>query len=167
MKRSNEQNASHAHSSAEQFASTPESLMEPIDAAGAYLNPWTLLTGDALDDSSEDTSGSNKHDHIKRKLVQCLEIKLSQIMVRSHEPITAPCAPWNKKRKLETRERTFGSTMNTLERAYSAMLHEAFNYTVTSGIAQRVRELADNIRWKLHANVPDHEQEGWPLLKEC
>jgi len=56
--------------------------------------------------------------------------------------------------------------MNTLERAYSAMLHEAFNYTVTSGIAQRARELAANIRCKLHANVPDHEQEGWTLLKE-
>jgi len=67
--------------------------MEPIDAAGAYLNPWTLLTGDALDDSSEDTSGTNKHDHIKRTLVQCLEIKLSQIMVRSHESIALPCAP--------------------------------------------------------------------------
>ena len=66
----------------------------------------------------------------------------------------------------ETRERTFGSTMTTLERAYSAMLHEAFDYTVTSGIAQRVRELADNIRWKLHAHVPDHEQEGWSILKE-
>ena len=99
MKRSNEQSASHTHSSAEQFASTPESLMEPIDAAGAYLSPWTLLTGHAPDDSSEDTSGSNKHDHIKRKLVQCLEIKLSQIMVRSHEPITAPCASWNNKKE--------------------------------------------------------------------
>ena len=46
------------------------------------------------------------------------------------------------------------------------MLHEAFNYTVMTDIAQRVRELADNIRWKLHANVPDHEQQGWTLFKE-
>ena len=71
----------------------------------------------------------------------------------------------DKKRRLEIRERAFACTLNTLERAYTKLLHQTFDEEWSTDIAASVRDLADNLKWKLRSNCPDQLEQGTQTLE--
>ena len=92
--------------------------------------------------------------------------QFAAIMVEAHQPTTIVREPLEKKRKVDMRQQAFGTTLNTLERTYTKLLHEACEHGWADDIACRVRDLSDAIKWKLHANRVDSEEEGIQMLHD-
>ena len=91
---------------------------------------------------------------------------LTAIAIAAHKPIDGPRPTQDKNWKTRMRGQGFGSTVNTLQRAYSKMLHETFDNECPSDVAANVRNLADAVSWKLRANcLHEKTEEGTRLLE--
>ena len=91
------------------------------------------------------------------------------MMRQVHQPSTVERVPLNKARKIEMRGKTFGATVNSLERAYTQFLYVACEDGPLPQVDKKqidVRHLADCIKWRLHANCPKSETAGRKLLVE-
>ena len=62
------------------------------------------------------------------------------------------------------RSKSFGPTINSLQRAYSKPLHETFENEWSSEISSNVRDLADAIVWKLSVKSNAAAEEGEELM---
>ena len=58
------------------------------------------------------------------------------------------------------RSKSFGPTINSLQRAYSKLLHENFENEWSSEISGNVRDLAAAIVWKLNVKSEEAAEEG-------
>ena len=83
-----------------------------------------------------------------------------------HKPSSEPRPPLNKTRKLEMRFSSFGSSLNSLQRAYSKLMDQGFENKQTEPLAANVRNLADALFWKLEANCHEDAEEGKYLVHE-
>ena len=112
-------------------------------------------------------AGSEAATNVSEQLVQGVLDKVmgdvTEIVTRAHvidcdEPLPA----LNYARKEEMRNKSFGRTINSLQRAYSRLLHENFENEWSSEISREVRGLAAAIKWKL-SNTTIAE-ERWELM---
>ena len=60
----------------------------------------------------------------------------------------------------------FRSTINTLHRSYTKLLHETFEGKKSSEVAASVQQLAEAIVWKLERNCDTAADEAKAILKE-
>ena len=72
----------------------------------------------------------------------------------------------DKSRKLEMTGAAFGSTLHSLQRAYSKLLHEAYGDQCSSEVAASVRKLADTVIWKVRTNCCESAEDGGGLMEE-
>ena len=81
--------------------------------------------------------------NVSEQLVQGMLDKamgdVTEIVARAHYNSFRPLPALNKARKEEMRSRSFGLTINSLQRAYSKLLHENFENEWSSEIAGNVR----------------------------
>ena len=91
---------------------------------------------------------------------------VTEIVARAHSHSYEPRPALNQARKEEMRSKSFGPTINSLQRAYSKLLHENFDNQWSSEIAARVRDLAAAIVWKLDMNATEASEEGRELMGE-
>ena len=62
------------------------------------------------------------------------------------------------------RSKSSGPTINSLQRAYSKLLHENFENEWSSEISGNVRDLAAAIVWKLSVKSEEAAEEGQELM---
>ena len=91
---------------------------------------------------------------------------LTKIMVDAHQPVLEPRPVMDRSQKNEMRKMAFGTTVNTLQRSYSKLLHATFEGQHSPEIAGGVRNLADSVVWKLKANCESSADQGERLMKE-
>jgi hypothetical protein len=121
-------------------------------------NPNESNSGD--EHPTADTSLSGPHNKWMRTLMEQVREKIAV----AHQKTTPESL--TKKRKQAMREKTFCSTLHTMQMAYTKLLHEAFADNYSPEIAATVRNLADSLKWKLHTNCPHRETEGAQLLHQ-
>ena len=123
-------------------------------------------------------SGSEAATNVSEQLVQGVLDKVmgdvTEIVARAHyklwhgrisyEPLPRFAPALNKARKEEMRSKSFGPTINTLQRAYSKLLHENFENEWSSEISGNVRDLAAAIVWKLSVKSEEAAEEGKELM---
>ena len=103
---------------------------------------------------------------LSEEVLELLKGRLNEIMVQAHQPSTVERVPLDKKRKIEAKPKSFSGALHSFERAYTKLLHEACEGGLSPEMSASVRNLADDIKWKLHANCPDAETAGSQLLEE-
>ena len=103
---------------------------------------------------------------LKEEVLETLMEHMNAIMVLAHKATSEPRAPLDKKRKLEMREKAFGTTLNSLERTYTKLLHETVDNEWADSIAAKVRDLGDSMKWKLRNHCADSAEEACELLEE-
>ena len=91
---------------------------------------------------------------------------VTEIVVRAHYKSNEPLPELNKARKEEMRSKSFGPTINSLQRAYSKLLHENFENEWSSEISGNVRDLAAAIEWKLSVKSDEAAEEGMELVRK-
>ena len=91
---------------------------------------------------------------------------MTAIVTTAHKPSGEPRPILDKTRKLQMRSMTFGNSLHSLQRAYSKLLHEAFENEWSSNMAANVRDLADAVVWKLVANCYQDAEEGQRLMQQ-
>ena len=89
-------------------------------------------------------------------MFELLKDHFTKIIVQGHPPGTVEHLPLNEKRN-EMRGQAFGTTLNSLERAYTKFLHVACEDAPSPELSAGVRNLYDSINGKLHANCLDAE----------
>ena len=92
-------------------------------------------------------------DVMLANMLQQLKDEITPIMYNAHQPSLMPSPAMNEARKIEMKRVAFGTTLNSLQRAYSKLLHETFESQWSSEVAANVRNLADAVVWKLTANL--------------
>ena len=80
-------------------------------------------------------------------------------MVVAH-PSTQSRPVLNKKRKEDMRMSAFNSTMNTLERAYTKLLHSTLEDERSEEMAATVRDMGDAIQHKIKQHSLVSSEEG-------
>ena len=91
---------------------------------------------------------------------------VTEIVARAHYRSYEPLPVLNKARKEEMRSKSFGPTINSLQRAYSKLLHENFENEWSSEISGNVRDLAAAIEWKLSVKSDEAAEEGIELVRK-
>ena len=91
---------------------------------------------------------------------------VTEIVARTHSHSLAPRPALNQARKEEMRSKSFTPTINSLQRAYSKLLHENFEDQWSSEIAGNVRDLAAAIVWKLGVKDLKAAEEGREVVIE-
>ena len=113
-------------------------------------------------------AGFEAATHVSEQLVEGVLDKVmgdvTEIVARAHYQSDEPLPALNKARKEEMRSRSFGPTINSLQRAYSKLLHKNFENEWSSEIAGNVRDLADAIVWKLSVKSNEAAEEGEELM---
>ena len=113
-------------------------------------------------------AGVEAPTNVSEQLVQGVLDKLmrdvTEIVVRAHYKSNEPLPELNKARKEEMRSKSFGPTLNSLQRAYSKLLHENFENEWSSEISGNVRDLAAAIVWKLSVKSEEAAEEGQELM---
>ena len=113
-------------------------------------------------------AGVEAPTNVSKQLVQGVLDKLmrdvTEIVVRAHCKSFEPLPELNKARKEEMRSKSFGPTLNSLQRAYSKLLHENFENEWSSEISGNVRDLAAAIVWKLNVKSEEAAEEGQELM---
>ena len=113
---------------------------------------------------------------------EILTVVLDNIMDRLHEALTEvhqlPLAtspvidralatsPVNDRLLCESRKQAFRSTLNTLQRSYTAFLHSTYEGKDVSELAVRVQDLVDAINHKLRTNCEASAHEGKALMED-
>ena len=87
-------------------------------------------------------------------MLQQLKDEITPIMKHAHQHSFQP-RPAITKGKIEMRRAAFGTTLNSLQRAYSKLLHETFQSQWSSEVAADVRSLAETVVWKLTTNCKE------------
>ena len=130
-----------------------------------------LLSDDAgFDDDSdvEQRAGSEVVTDVSEQLVQGVLIKVmgdvTTIVAGTHSHIDKQRTAFNQARWEEMSSKSFGPTINQLQRAYFQLLHENFENRWCSEIAGDVKDLAETLVWKLSMNAKVATQEGPALL---
>ena len=133
----------------------------------------SLLFADAgfvHDSGVSQPAGSEAVTNVSEQLVQSVLDKVmgdvTEIVARAHSHSYEPRPALNQARKEEMRSKSFGPTINSLQRAYSKLLHENFENQWSSEIAGKVRDLAAAIVWKLSVNAREATEEGRELMIE-
>ena len=88
---------------------------------------------------------------------------VTAIIAAAHKPTGKPRSTQGKN---WTAQKGFASTVNSLQRAYSKMLHETFDNECSSDVSVSVRSLADAVTSKLQAHCPGDAEEGTLLMKK-
>ena len=113
-------------------------------------------------------AGSEAATNVSEQLVQGVLDKVmrdvTEIVARAHYHSYEPLPALNKARKEEMRSKSFGPTINSLQRAYSKLLHENFENEWSSEISGNVRDLAAAIVWKLSVKSEEAAEEGQELM---
>ena len=97
-------------------------------------------------------------------LVQAYEDMLVST-VDAHRSSTQPRPVLNKKRKEDMRMSAFNSTLNTLERAYTKLLHSNLEDELTQEMGAEVRDLSIAIEHELQQHTPVSSDEGSQVLR--
>ena len=104
-------------------------------------------------------AGSEAAINVSEQLVQGVLDKVmadvTEIVARAHYHSYEPLPALNK---------SFGPTINSLQRAYSRLLHENFENEWSSEISGNVRDLAAAIIWKLSVKSEVAAEEGQELM---
>ena len=109
-------------------------------------------------------AATNVSEELVQGLLDKVMVDVTDIVVRVHYNSFRPLPALNKARKVEMRNRPLAPTINSLQRAYSKLLHENFENEWSSEIAGNVRDLADAIVWKLSVNAREATEEGRELM---
>jgi len=123
-------------------------------------NPGESNSGD--EHPTADTSLSWRE--LKEQVMRTLKEQVMRKIALAHQRTIEESL--TKKRRLDMREKTFSTTLHTMQMAYTKLLHEAFADNYSPEVAATVRNLADSVKWKLHANCPHSEAEGKQLLEQ-
>ena len=96
-----------------------------------------------------------------------ISVSCSADMPQHPMPVVLPCtSQMGRYRRRRTAQKGFASTVNSLQRAYSKMLHETFDNECSSDVSVSVRSLADAVTSKLQAHCPGDAEEGTLLMKK-
>ena len=110
---------------------------------------------------------------VAAKQNEILTVVLDNIMDHLHEALTevhqrpletSPVI--DRARKSESRKQAFRSTVNTLQRSYTAFLHSTYEGKDVSELAVRVQDLVDAIHHKLRTNCEASAHEGNALMED-
>jgi hypothetical protein len=113
------------------------------------------------------SSNDNSFSILQASVLESLMSDMTVITIAAHEPCLEPRPAQDKTRKLEMRSGSFGSALNSLQRAYSKLLHEAFENEASPKVSANVRNLADAVAWKLQANCSHEDaEEGKRLMHQ-
>ena len=125
-------------------------------------------SGASRDSGVTQPAGSEAATNVSEQLVQGVLDKVmgdvTEIVARAHYHSYEPLPALNKARKEEMRSKSFGPTLNSLQRAYSKLLHENFENEWSSEISGNVRDLAAAIVWKLNVKSEEAAEEGQELM---
>ena len=123
-------------------------------------------------EDDEESVSSAAQPVVAAKTNEILTAVLVNIMDRLHEALTSVHQPplvtspvIDRARKSESRK-AFRSTVNTLERSYTAFLHSTYEGKDVSELAVRVRDLVDAINHKLRTNCEASAHEGKALMED-
>jgi len=103
---------------------------------------------------------------LEADLLEKLMEDMTTIVATAHQASREPRPVRDKAWKLAVRSKAFATTINSLQRAYAKMLHEATEDEWSSDLAASVRDLADAVVWKLEVNCPGDAAEGKRLMKK-
>ena len=99
-----------------------------------------------------------------QKVLQTLMDYVTKIVAPAHHENLEPLPALDKQWKQEMRSKYFGSILNSLQRAYSKLLHHTFENELPSEIAGSVQNLAAAILWKLSFKSEEAAEEGKELM---
>ena len=94
-------------------------------------------------------AATNVSEQLVQGVLDKVMADVTEIVARAHYHSYEPLPALNKARTEEMRSKSFGPTINSLQRAYSKLLHENFENEWSSEISGNVRDLAAAIEWKL------------------
>ena len=106
------------------------------------------------------------HDAILGDVLATIIDGLNNVMDDAQQPLLEHPPVMDQSRKIEYRKAAFHSTINTLQRSYTKVLHETFEGQNSSKVAASVQHLAKAIVWKLKANCVSAADEAKANLKE-
>ena len=116
--------------------------------------------------SSNDAQATSVISILQRDLLESLKQEVLTIVGTALEGNPEPPIVRDRTWKLEVRSKAFGTTVNSLQRAYAKMLHEVIDDERSFEVAANVRNLASAVAWKLEVNCPKHAEEGMRLMEE-
>ena len=126
-----------------------QSLSGDAHPTQQFVNPY-------VDSSSGDDHLAESFDDVMlANMLQQLKDEITPIMKHAHQPSLMSSPAMNEARKIEMKQVAFGTTLNSLQRAYSKLLHETFESQWSSEVAANVRNLADAVVWKLTTNCKE------------
>ena len=97
-------------------------------------------------------------------VLEKIDARRGKFVVKAHRKSFEPLPELNKARTEEMRSKSFGPTLNSLQRAYSKLLHENIENEWSSEISGNVRDLAAAIVWKLSVKSEEAAEEGRELM---
>ena len=113
-------------------------------------------------------AGSEAATNVSEQLVEGVLDKVmgevTEIVARAHYNSYEPLPALSKVRQEEMRSKSFGPTINSLQRAYSKLLRENFENEWSSEVSGNVRDLLDAIVWKLSVKSNEAAGEGKELM---
>ena len=123
-----------------------QSLSGDAHPTQQFVNPY-------VDSSSGDDHLAVSFDDVMvANMLRQWKDEITPIMNNAHQHSFEPRPAMNKARKIEMRRAAFGTTLISLQRAYSKLLHETFESQWSSEVAANVRKFADAVVWKLTTN---------------
>ena len=145
--------------------------MQKRKSSGVSQPPGSAQASGASRDSgvsnllAQPRSGSEAATNVSEQLVQGVLDKLmgdvTEIVAQAHYHSEEPRPVIG-----EMENRSFGPTLNSLQRAYSKLLHENFENEWSSEISGNVRDLAAAIEWKLSVKSDEAAEEGMELVRK-
>ena len=110
------------------------------------------------------TAATNVSEQLVQGVLDNMMGDVTDIVAQAHYHTYEPLPALDKARKEVMRTKTFGPTLNSLQRSYSKLLHETFENEWSSEVYRNVRDLADAIVWKLSVKSQAAAQEGQVLM---
>ena len=131
----------------------------------ATKRPRTVMKKDGGSSDDKHRQGT-AHDVILGDVLATIMDGLNNIMDDAQQPLLEQTPVMDQSRKLEFRKAAFHSTINTLQRSYTKLLHETFEGKNSSEVAASAQQLAEAIVWKLKVNCDNTADESKANLKE-
>ena len=125
-------------------------------------------SGASRDSGVTQPAGSEAATNVSEQLVEGVLDKLmgdvKEIVAQAYYHTDEQLPALNKARKEKMRSKAFGPTLNSLQRAYSKLLHETFENEWSSEISSNVWDLSKAITWKLSVKSEEAADEGQEIM---
>jgi len=114
----------------------------------------------------EQPPADSRRDILQAEVLETLMRDITATVIDAHQPSLERRPVMNKRRRSVFEILPFQNTLNSLQRAYSQLLHETFDRQWSSEIAASVRNFAESIVRKLTGNCQELPEEGKGLMED-